>query len=68
MPEDINDWKSEMDARTLIEAESIKKDVSRLEKAKFAAMRISEKLSEDAKNAKKVTNSKKGGKNGFSKD
>lgn len=52
------EWMAEDDARILVEAEKIKNDPNRLEKAKKMANKMSEKIAEDAKALKKLTSKK----------
>jgi hypothetical protein len=51
-----DDWEAEDDARILAEAEKIKNDPKRLNKAKNIASKISERILEDAKAYKKIGN------------
>ena len=50
-----DDWESEDDARILAEAEKIKNDPKRLNKAKSMASKMSERILEDAKAYKKIS-------------
>lgn len=50
-------WKAENDARSLIDAEAIKLDKSRLTRAKVAAKRLAVEKTKEATAAKKVSRS-----------
>lgn len=49
-----NDYQSQWDAETLAEAENIKNDPNRLDKAKGAATKMAEEQQEKTKNLKKI--------------
>ena len=57
------DWKAESDARTLAEAEIIKGDNNRLNRAQIAAAKIAAEESEKARAMKKIAGRKAAGNN-----
>ena len=57
-PKSEADWEAECDARTLSEAEVIKKDEGRLKKAQTAAERLAKEAADKAAAMKKVADPK----------
>lgn len=57
-PMDDKNWQAESDAHTLIEAETIKLDKKRMEKALKAAKDIAKEKESEAKAAKKIVKNK----------
>ena len=57
-PESQKDWEAECDARTLAQAEEIKKDSPRHERAQQAAARLAKEAKEQADALSKISNSR----------
>jgi hypothetical protein len=53
-----DDWQAECDARTIIDADAIKADVTRMAKAKAAAERMLEEEKQRMESLKKLTDAK----------